>query len=175
LHQHDYCNDPTGIPVVMPADMVDCRINTSRIARITAEKAREMAQYALLPGDVLLPRRGELDRRALVTPADCPAICGTGSIRVRPADPDQGTSIYYAISAETTVKYLRSKSQGSIMPSISATTVASICIANLSVPERDSLSQLTENASDAVEAFVDRSRELRLLRGVTMKNALSMP
>jgi len=64
LHKSDYVEE--GIPVVMPANMNDEKIDTSNIARITEGKADELKTHRVLVDDILLPRRGELDRRAFI-------------------------------------------------------------------------------------------------------------
>ena len=48
------------------------------------QKAKELERHALQSGDVVMARRGELGRCALVRKAEDGWLCGTGSLRIRP-------------------------------------------------------------------------------------------
>jgi type I restriction enzyme S subunit len=164
LHRQDYCSDEDGVPVVMPADMVDGRINHSTVARVTRLKAAEMTAYSLRPGDLLLPRRGELDRRARVHESDCPALCGTGSIRIRVRDPLDSWRVFYALSASGTIRFLEERSQGSIMPSIGAKTVAEIPVAVMNNEHRDLAVRRANSLEKLAVEATNRLAGLRWLR-----------
>src|SRR5438552_13347173 len=82
LHSSDYTDDAKGVPLVMPKDMVGGRINFSSIAKVNLTKAEEMNRHTCGAGDVLLARRGDIGRCALVRDDDGKVLCGTGSIRV---------------------------------------------------------------------------------------------
>lgn len=170
LHQHDYCKDSDGVPVVMPADMTDGCIDHKNVAKVSRRKSDEMAAYALKPGDILVPRRGELDRRAIVSEADCPALCGTGSIRIRPASTADSMRIFLGISTDATVQYLKSKSQGSIMPSIGAKTVAAIQLAQMSAEERDTYVAQCQAVMATLTGLVNRIEGLRSLRSNVLRH-----
>ncbi len=81
LHQSDYVD--VGVPVVMPANMSEERIDISEIAQVPEKKAQELEVHRIERGDILLPRRGELDRRVYVEEENRGWLCGTGSIRIR--------------------------------------------------------------------------------------------
>jgi len=164
LHKHDYCDDRDGVAVVMPADMVNGSINHATVARVSRPKAAEMGAYSLRAGDLLLPRRGELDRRARVSEADVPALCGTGSIRLRPRDLRDSPRMFFALSASRTVRFLEDRSQGSIMPSIGAKTVAAIPVAAMSPDERDAATKHAELLETAIVQTEERLLALRKLR-----------
>src|SRR5207248_10404790 len=64
LHAADYREN--GTPVVMPRDMIAGRIDTTSIARVGPDDAVRLSRHRLRAGDILLPRRGDLAKRALV-------------------------------------------------------------------------------------------------------------
>jgi len=135
LHAYDYVDDGE-CPVVMPQDMVDGRISTTNIQRITNERADELTAHRLRAGDVLLPRRGELDRRALVTATESGWLCGTGSVRIRVRQGVSQRAAYLALSSGTTVEWLKVNATGTTMPNLNAGIVARIPIA---LPSDDSI------------------------------------
>lgn len=133
LHSYDYVMD--GVPVVMPADMTNGRVVLDRIARVSEAKVSELQQHKIRQGDILLPRRGELDRRAWVSEVEEGWLCGTGSIRIRVADGVNPRGVFYALSMPTTVSWLKANAVGTTMPNLNSKIVASIPI-KLPRPER---------------------------------------
>lgn len=133
LHSYDYVKD--GVPVVMPADMTNGKVVLDRIARVSEAKASELKQHKVRLGDILLPRRGELDRRAWVSEVEEGWLCGTGSIRIRVADDVNPRGVFYALSMPTTVSWLKANAVGTTMPNLNSKIVASIPI-KLPRPER---------------------------------------
>lgn len=65
LHQHEYSE--RGIPVVMPKDICNGRIEESGIARIPESKAGQLSRHSLKAGSVVFPRRGEISKCAYIT------------------------------------------------------------------------------------------------------------
>jgi type I restriction enzyme S subunit len=172
LHQSDYITD--GVPVVMPVNMRGDRIDRDGISTISESKARELQVHRLQPGDILLPRRGELDRRAFVTSAEDGWICGTGSLRIRVADNSiPSVALLHALASVHSVQWLLSKSVGTTMPNLNSTIVSQIPVA---IPDNNLESILAcldelENARTSVSVRTKNAR--RLLRELS-RRALGM-
>lgn len=127
LHQSDYVDDPAGVPVVMPKDMIEGRVNYATTARISREKAVELGQHITRQQDVLLPRRGDLDRRVLIRDTDAGVFCGTGSLRVRLLDSRLLPEfLYYYLATAEGLHQLESKASGVTMPNISTSAVQDV-------------------------------------------------
>lgn len=77
LHQSDYVKG--GIPVVNPSHMVNGRIVPENDVAVSEEKAVELSSYRLSAGDIVMARRGEVGRTAVVTEREKGWLCGTGS------------------------------------------------------------------------------------------------
>jgi type I restriction enzyme S subunit len=88
LHKSDYVTD--GIPLVNPMNIVDSRIVPSSKMMVNEETRERLRVYALKVGDVVIARRGELGRCALVTEREEGWLCGTGSFFVRLSDCMEG-------------------------------------------------------------------------------------
>ena len=84
LHKDDYVTN--GTPLVNPKHIVDGRIAVSDKETVSPAKAQELGGYQLRSGDVVLGRRGEMGRAAVVRESDGAVLCGTGSMFVRPND-----------------------------------------------------------------------------------------
>lgn len=136
LHAYDYVDDGE-CPVVMPQDMVEGRVSTAHIQRVSDARASELAVHRLRPGDILLPRRGELDRRAVITDAEIGWLCGTGSVRVRVRDGVSHRAVFLALSSVSTVDWLKANATGTTMPNLNAGIVSRIPISLPSGPALD--------------------------------------
>jgi len=81
IHQSDYVSG--GIPLVNPSHMIGGRISEDAAVAVDREKANELSSYRLYAGDIVLARRGEVGRCALVTKRENGWLCGTGSFYLR--------------------------------------------------------------------------------------------
>lgn len=79
LHKDDYVSD--GHALVNPSHIVDGKIVVESEFTVSDEKYDELVPYHLQVGDIVLGRRGEMGRCAVV---DQPGLlCGTGSLFIR--------------------------------------------------------------------------------------------
>jgi type I restriction enzyme S subunit len=72
-----------GIPVVNPVHIAWDGIRPDDRVTVPKHRAADLLRYQLRPGDVILARRGELGRAAVVSIEDDGFLCGTGSARLR--------------------------------------------------------------------------------------------
>jgi type I restriction enzyme, S subunit len=82
LHASDYVE--SGVPVVMPKDIVNRRATTDSVARIGAADADRLSRHKLQAGDIVFSRRGDVERHALITEREVGWLCGTGCLLLRP-------------------------------------------------------------------------------------------
>src|SRR3954449_264455 len=85
LHKADYVDG--GIPVINPMQIVGGRIRPTPSMAIMEKAARKLSDFRLSAGDVVIGRRGEMGRCAVVHAEEHGWLCGTGSmiIRTRPS------------------------------------------------------------------------------------------
>jgi len=83
LHKTDY--EREGIPIVNPIHMQGGRIIPSGNSLISKKTAERLSTYKLQTGDIVLARRGDIGRSAVVHEAENGWICGTGSFFATPA------------------------------------------------------------------------------------------
>ncbi|MEV7089398.1 N-6 DNA methylase [Streptomyces sp. NPDC093085] len=85
IRAKDYVADEgAGVPVVMPKDLTDSGFTTTSIRFISERHAQSLRRFRLLRGDVVLARRGELGRCAVVREEQEGWVCGTGCFLLRP-------------------------------------------------------------------------------------------
>ena len=162
LHQSDYIDDPDGIPVVMPKDMANGRVDRSTIARIDADTADRLSHHLLAGGDIALSRRGDVGRSAWIGVADLPVLCGTGSMRVHPGEPPSVDPSYlrYFFRSHLAIDYLEGQAVGATMPNLNAEIVTRMPVPVLprslqgfAVEVLESMDELIENNRRRVEVL----------------------
>ena len=84
LHQSDY--QESGVPVIMPADILDGKIDLTRIARVSESHVDRLKRHKLSKGDIVYGRRGDIGRQALIRDENTGWLCGTGCLRVTLGD-----------------------------------------------------------------------------------------
>jgi len=81
LHASDYVE--SGVPVVMPKDIVNRRASTESVARVGTADADRLSRHKLQAGDIVFSRRGDVERHALITEREVGWLCGTGCLLLR--------------------------------------------------------------------------------------------
>lgn len=126
LHQEDYVVG--GIPLVNPKHIQDGVIVTSTDESVMLQKYRELESYHLHHGDVVMGRRGEMGRCAIVNGVQ-PLLCGTGSLFIRPDNTQTTPSFLWAILSSRAMKEkLERKALGQTLPNLNSTIVEELVI-----------------------------------------------
>ena len=81
LHQRDY--EIGGTPVVNPASMQDGKIVPVEKMAVGTNTLERLSTFKLQAGDIVMGRRGEMGRCAVVTEQEDGWLCGTGSLILR--------------------------------------------------------------------------------------------
>ena len=137
LHKEDYIEN--GIPLINPTHIVDGKISPSNNLSISQEKHDELPEYHLKIGDVIMGRRGEMGRCAIVTEREESWMCGTGSLIIRPYK--EGTISEYLqrfLSSQKIKSYLEKESLGATLPNLNKTIVGNIPVP---IPSANTLQQ----------------------------------
>lgn len=166
LHVSDYIDD--GVPVVMPADLRRRGLDTSEIRYVAESKAQELSSHRLCAGDIVLPRRGELDKRTLISHAEVGWLCGTGSVRVRLQDPTLAPLVLEILASRASVQWLNVNAVGTTMPNVNRDIVARIPLLVPPPKSREAWVKrlkaaraLSEALAESVHMSVRRSASLR--------------
>jgi type I restriction enzyme S subunit len=81
LHQSDYVLG--GVPVVNPSHMINDRILPDKKVTVSEDVACRLSAYRMKDGDIVMARRGEVGRAAMVSKVEAGWLCGTGSFFIR--------------------------------------------------------------------------------------------
>ena len=81
LHKSDYTDD--GVPVINPMHIVDGTIEPTRTMTITEKAAKNLSDFRLKAGEIVIGRRGDMGRCAVIQGQQAGWLCGTGSMIIR--------------------------------------------------------------------------------------------
>jgi type I restriction enzyme S subunit len=116
LHKSDYVAN--GIPVINPVNMVAGKIVPSPEVSVSQATFRRLEDYVLRVGDVIIARRGEMGRCALVTKNGDGWLCGTGSAILRLKPEARSEYLALVISSPAARNYLTEASVGTTMDNL---------------------------------------------------------
>ena len=140
LHKEDYIVG--GHALVNPSHIIDGKIKTDEKLTINDEKYEELSAYHLSVGDVVLGRRGEMGRCAVVFEEGM--LCGTGSIIIRPNEKMKPYFLQNIISNPTYKKIIEDKAVGVTMLNLNVPIVSALAIPQLPVDMQEQFIEFME-------------------------------
>jgi type I restriction enzyme S subunit len=153
LHKKDYVLGD-GIAVLNPIDMIDGSVNIKQAKKISTETAGRLQSYCLSDGDVLIARRGDIGRCAVIGPQHANSICGTGCFFIRPTKRVDPIYLARLIASPAIREALISKSSGTTMQNLSNTTLKT---QEIFLPPFEEQKQIVAILDEAFEGL-DRAR-----------------
>ncbi|WP_455724841.1 restriction endonuclease subunit S [Dysosmobacter welbionis] len=124
LHKEDYIEG--GHPLVNPSHIIDGKIVIDEKLTVSHQKYVELEAYHLKAGDVVMGRRGEMGRCAVVSQEDL--LCGTGSLLIRPKGKVTADYIQKIISFPSFKKMIEDMAVGQTMPNLNVPIVSAFQI-----------------------------------------------
>ena len=124
LHKEDYIEG--GHPLLNPSHISEGRIVPDDKLTVSDSKYAEMETYHLHTGDIVMGRRGEMGRCAVVP--DEGYLCGTGSLLIRTKGEVTADYLQKVISFPTFKKTIEDMAVGQTMPNLNVPIVSSFQI-----------------------------------------------
>ena len=159
LHQSDYVDE--GTPVIMPTDILDGRVTVDRIARVSEETATRLSRHKLKPRTIVLPRRGEITKRAFIREDQEGWLCGSGCLKIEVQETDLVPEfLYYHMALHEVVQWLEQHAVGSTMLNLSAGIVNEMPIR---YPGREQQQEIADVLSAYDDLIENNRRRMALL------------
>ncbi len=169
LHKSDYI--PDGIPLVNPKHMINGKIVVDPENCISKEKHNQLKDYHLKTGDLIMARRGEIGRCAVVTPQEDKFLCGTGSIFLRPEGEVNNVFLHYLFTTESMVRVFENGANGVTMQNLNANTVKKTNIIYPPIDLQNKFSDIFTKTSELKKVMITQSAELETGFQALMKKA----
>jgi type I restriction enzyme S subunit len=159
LHQSDYSND--GIPVVMPKDIIEGRIVTDGIARVTSEHVERLSRHKLKPGDIIYGRRGDIGRQALIRHRQAGWLCGTGCLRLNLGDSIiDPIYLHYYLREPDVIEWITNQAIGATLPNLNTSILRSVPIRFPQLPTQRKIAAILSAYDDLIENNLRRIKIL---------------
>lgn len=159
LHQHDYVE--SGIPVVMPKDINSGRVSLEGIAYISESKAQSLNRHILKSPSLVMPRRGDVSKRAFIQEDQAGFFCGTGCIQVVvPQKVLNPRFFYYYLEQHRITDWLQRNAVGTTMLNLSAKIIGEIPVTLIPLGEQERIVDILSAYDDLIE---NNRRRIQLL------------
>ncbi len=159
LHQSDYTDE--GTPVIMPTNIADGRVVTDAIARVSDQTVDRLSRHKLKPRTIVLPRRGEITKRAFIREEQEGWLCGSGCLKIEVHGTDVLPEfLYYYMDQHEVVRWLEQHAVGSTMLNLSAGIVNEMPVR---YPSRDTQAKIAETLTAYDELMENNRRRMELL------------
>ncbi|MCD6617044.1 restriction endonuclease subunit S [Aeromonas veronii] len=126
LHKSDYIEH--GIPLVNPAHITSVGIEPDLRKTVSEETAQRLSNYIMRAGDIVIGRRGEMGRCAIVTDVEDGWLCGTGSFVIKPSERCDARYLVRLLRSESCKTQLENIAGGAVMPNLSNTDLSNFPI-----------------------------------------------
>ena len=168
LHASDYV--AVGVPSIMPRNIAHDRVDVEGIARITPSEAERLSRYLVKPGDIVYSRRGDVERRALITERESGWLCGTGCIRVRlgegVVDPAYAS---YFLSHPAPREWVVRHAVGATMPNMNSSILGALPFLLPPIAEQRAIAGVLGALDDKIEQNRRTARALERLAQVVFR------
>jgi len=126
LHKSDYIAD--GIPVVNPQNIINGEIVSLQKTMVDQKTKKRLSKYILQERDIVIARRGEMGRCAIVTKQQVGWLCGSGSFVIRIKKDIDARYLVFFLSSAKVKNILQKGSVGTTMDNLNQSILAEIPI-----------------------------------------------
>jgi type I restriction enzyme, S subunit len=148
LHKSDYVS--RGVPLVNPVNIIGDQI-VPNAQKLIDEKTRlRLSSYILKVGDIVVGRRGEIGRCAVVSDIEDGWVCGTGCFFIRPLPSMSAKFLANLIRSDEYRERLESASSGATMKNLSNSALGELVISAPPLAEQQRIVAILDEAFDGI-------------------------
>ncbi|MEJ5208143.1 restriction endonuclease subunit S [Denitratimonas sp. CY0512] len=170
LHQSDYIDG--GIPVINPMHINDGRITPIVTMSVSEEAGRRLTDFRMKPGEIIIGRRGDMGRCAVVDEGHAGWMCGTGSMLIRPRL-DHPSFLQRILSSTVAIKAIEDASVGSTMINLNQATLSGLNIQIPPIEEQDAIATALSDMDALLDGLDRLIVKKRAIKQATMQQLLT--
>ena len=166
LSANEYVED--GIPVINPSHIKRGGIEPDPSVAVGQNKAAELGRWQMRLGDIVLGRKGEVDKSALVGEREAGCICGSDSMLLRPSPSTDPAYLWWFFQSPECHSQLEQWSVGATVAGLNQTTISKIVLPlppldeqRLIVAYLDEQTATIDTLIAETDTFIELSRERR--------------
>lgn len=171
LHKSDYVDG--GIPVINPMQLVNGRIRPTSSMAITEQAARKLSDFRLSAGDIVIGRRSEMGRCAVVRTEEHGWLCGTGSMIIRIGPSLDARFIQRLLSSPPAIAAIENASIGSTMINLNQGTLARLRIPLPTKAEQVAIADALSDGDALLESLEQLLAKKRQIKQGAMQELLT--
>lgn len=171
LHKSDYITN--GVPVINPMHIIDGQINPSEDMTITEDTAKKLSEFRLTSGEVVIGRRGDMGRCAVVRKENDGWLCGTGSMIVRPKNHINPQFLQRVLASPSVIAAIEETSVGSTMINLNQSTLGGLWIQAPSAAEQQAIAEALSDADALIESLEQLIAKKRQIKQGAMQELLT--
>jgi type I restriction enzyme, S subunit len=174
LHKSDYIEN--GIPLINPINLQGGKIVPDKRKAVGQETQQRLQQYQVSCNDVVVARRGELGRCAVVTGSEDGWLCGTGSFFIRTSARLNPNVLTWMLRSSSGREKLAELSGGAVMPNLSNKALSSMVVDVPPSEEQDDIlvkiSEMDSKISDVASRYSQKVSLLHQLKNAILAETL---
>lgn len=160
LKQSEYSSE--GVPVIMPKDIQNGEVLAESVARVPEATADRLTRHRVATNAIVLPRRGEVTKRAFIGELQAGWLCGTGCLKIEA----KGNRIwpkflYYYLGTPRSIDWLERNAVGSTMLNLSAKIVSRFPVCLPPVQVQKEISSILSAYDDLI---ANHQRQIAMLQ-----------
>ena len=160
LHKSDYVSG--GIPVINPANILDGSIVPNRNISVPPRVFNRLSDYSLKENDIIIARRGEMGRCAIITKKENGWLCGTGAAILRFKTNVLPAFMQIVISSPSAISYLKEVSVGSTMDNLNQQAIKEMPISLPPLPVQQEIVRRVEALFALADKIEARHKKAKL-------------
>jgi len=148
LHTYDYCDD--GIPIIMPKDIQNNKIIDDDLLFVGEKKANELNRFRAHEGDLLVARKGDVSKLALIDKKHDGVLCGSDCILIKLPKIISSSFFFFYYQSFGFLKEVVSQSVGTTLPTLKPSILKELHIPKMEEQEENHISKIITQINDAI-------------------------
>lgn len=159
VHKNDYVQI-NGTPLINPANIIEGKIESDKIMMVSEEKSNELAKYKLDVNDIILARRGDLSKCAIISDIEKNWLCGTGAffLHLIYIYPHYFKTFYLSVYLQN---ILSSKSVGATMDNLNQSILGDVLFPLPPLAEQHRIVSEVEKYFSLIDIFEESENDLQ--------------
>lgn len=154
-----------GVPFINPTHIRNNRIAPDPSHAVSPAKADELSRFRLKSGDLVLGRKGDVDKCALVSAEEDGYLCGSDAIALRPGDRAIPAFVWWFLHSAWAVFQLNKWSVGATVVGLNQTTISKMRMPLPPLDEQHRIADyLDEKAAEIDTLIVETERFIALAK-----------
>ncbi|HPA07337.1 MAG TPA: restriction endonuclease subunit S [Methanoregulaceae archaeon] len=172
LHSYDYVNE--GIPLILINNIVNGKISTAGIPKITSHKAIALSKYRIKVGDIVFSRVGAVGRTALIEVGEAGWLISGQMLRIRLENHEINNKfLYYFTLTPEFQKQLISETVGTTRMSINTEILGKLLIIAPSPCEQRAIATVLSDMDAEITALEQRLEKTQQIKQGMMQQLLT--